>query len=93
MYVYEVFMPIRIQNIILSVHYFWYGCNKTEVRRINTAQAWAALGCTDVHVPLDQLLVLTIYSTCLVPFLVTKAILHVYIYIRLVYSLYIRPRR
>ena len=57
MYVYEVLMPIRLQNIILSVHYFWYGCNKTEVRRINTAQAWAALGYTDVHVPLDQLLV------------------------------------
>ena len=50
MYVYEVFMPIRIQNIILSVHYFWYGHNRAEVRRINTAQAWAALGYTDVHV-------------------------------------------
>ena len=53
MYVYEVFMPIRIQNIILSVHNFWYGCNRAEVRRINTVQAWAALGYTDVHVPLD----------------------------------------
>ena len=50
MYVYEVFMPIRIQNIILSVHYFWYGRNRAEVRRINTVQAWAALGYTAVNI-------------------------------------------
>ena len=92
MYVYEAFMPIRIQNIILSVHYFWYGCNRTEVRRINTTQAWAALGCTDVHVPLDQLLVS--YHIQYMSGVISGHKGNIAcIYIRSVYSLYIRPRR
>ena len=92
MYLYEVFMPIRLQNIILSVHYFWYGCNRAEVRRINTAQAWAALGYTDVHVPLYQLLV-----SYLIQYMSGAISGHkcniACIYIRSIYSLYIQPRR
>ena len=92
MYVYEVFMPIRLQNIILSAQYFWYGCNRAEVRRINTAQAWAALGYTDVHVSLDQLLVsyhIQYMSGAISGYKENIAC----IYIRLVYSLIIRPQR
>ena len=92
MYVYEVLMPIRIQNIILFMHYFWYGCNKTEVRRINTAQAWAALGYTDVHVPLDQLLVS--YHIQYMSGVISGHKGNIAcIYIRSIYSLYIQPQR
>ena len=84
MYVYEVFMPIRIQNIILFY-------NRAEMRRINTTQAWAALGYTDVHVPLDQLLVsyhIKYKSGVISGHKGNIAC----IYIRSVYSLYIRRR-